>query len=323
MINFYIKDKETKVNIELENESELKKMLISFDCFQKNIRKKINLIKRIEINSEKFDGEIFKLASLVPVFSYNSENLKIERNETGFEIEYKGTEFCVKNDDEGSFNDDMFTNFNFFDEYDFENMKKISTLLKHLELPTFNFKSSIEDIGNGWIKVKNQSKVKKDDKGNYISETVYMNECAVITATKNSEKIAGSILFDEQGTDKIINPRLPFGKMKVVGLELSLLDSKGSVFVSFEKESIKEIIAEFKYEFNKKEEECTFCFSGKGGFVKSEINSKVIEPDENMFLNGMWITYELCFRASKYYIENQSLQKACKNIYSKIKELEK
>ena len=54
----------------------------------------------------------------------------------------------------------------------------------------------------------------------------------------------------------------------------------------------------------------------------SEINSKVIEPDENMLLNGMWNAYELCFRASKYYIENQSLQKACKNIYSKIKELE-
>lgn len=41
MINFYIKDKETKVNIELENELELKEMLISFDCFQKNIRKKL------------------------------------------------------------------------------------------------------------------------------------------------------------------------------------------------------------------------------------------------------------------------------------------
>jgi hypothetical protein len=212
MINFYIKDKETKVNIELENGTELKKMLISFDCFQRNIRKKINLIKKIEISSEKFDGEIFKLASLVPVFSYRSENLKIERNEAGFMIECKGTEFCVRNADEGTFSDDMFTNFSFFDEYDLENMKKISTLLKYLELPTFNFKSSIKDIGNGWIKVKNQSKVKKDNKGNYISETVYINECALITTTKNSEKIAGSILFDEQGTDKIINPRLPFWK---------------------------------------------------------------------------------------------------------------
>lgn len=152
MINFYIKDKETKVNIELENELELKGMLISFDCFQRNIRKKIDLIKKIEINSEKFNREIFKLASLVPIFSYKSENLKIERNETGFEVEYKGTEFCVRNDDEGSFNDDMFTNFNFFDEYDFENMKKILTLLKHLELPTFIFEISIEDIGNKWVK---------------------------------------------------------------------------------------------------------------------------------------------------------------------------
>ena len=323
MINFYIKDKETKVNIELENELELKGMLISFDCFQRNIRKKIDLIKKIEINSEKFDGEIFKLASLVPVFSYKSENLKIERNEAGFEVEYKGTEFCAKNDDEGSFSDDMFTNFNFFDEYDFENMKKISTLLKHLELPTFTFETSIEDIGNGWIKVKNQSKTKKDNKGNYISETVYMNECAIITATKNSEKIAGSILFDEQGTDKIINPRLPFGKMKVDEFELNLFDNKGSVSVLFEEENIKEIITEFECEFNKKKEEYTFFFNGEGKFVKSEINFKVIEPDENMFLNGMWNTYELCFRASKYYIENQSLQKSCKNIYSKIKELEK
>ena len=124
MINFYIKDKKTKINIELENESELKKMLISFDCFQKNIKKKINLIKKIEISSEKFDGEIFKLASLVPVFSYKSENLKTERNEAGFMIECKGTEFCVKNDDGGTFSDDMFTNFSFFDEYDLENAKK-------------------------------------------------------------------------------------------------------------------------------------------------------------------------------------------------------
>lgn len=277
--------------------------------FSEEYKKKINLIKKIEINSEKFDREIFKLASLVPIFSYKSENLKIERNETGFEVEYKGTEFCVRNDDEGSFSDDMFTNFNFFDEYDFENMKKILTLLKHLELSTFNFETSIEDIENGWIKVKNQSKVKKDDKGNYISETVYMNECAIITATKNSEKIAGSILFDEQGTDKIINPRLPFGKMKVDGLELGLFDNEGSVFVLFEGENIKEIIVEFEREFNEKKEECTFFFNEEGKFVKSD---KVIEPDENMFLKGMWGTYELCFRASKYYIENQSLQKPVK-----------
>lgn len=321
MINFYIKDKKTKINIELENESELKKMLISFDCFQKNIKKKINLIKKIEINSEKFDGEIFKIASLVPVFSYKSENLKIERSEAGFIIECKGTEFCVKNDDEGTFSDDMFTNFSFFDEYDLENAKKISTLLKYIELSTFNFKSSIKDIGNGWIKIKNQSKVKKDDKGNYISETVYINECALIVATKNSEEIVNSISFDELGTDKIINPRLPFGKMKVDGLELGLFSNEGSISVLFEKENVKEIIAEFKCEFNEKEEEWTFFFNGEGEFVKSEINFKVAEPDEDMLFKGMWTAYELCFRASEYYVENKSLQKACKNIYAKIKKL--
>ena len=322
MINFYIKDKETKVNIELEDETELKEMLISFDCFQRNIRKKINLIKKIEISSEKFDAEIFKLVSLVPVFNYKSENLKIERNETGFKIEYKGTEFFVKNDDEGTFSDDMFTNFSFFDEYDLENMKKISTILKYLELPTFNFKSSIKDIGNGWIKIKNQSKAKKDNKENYISETVYINECALITVAKNTEEAVNSISFDELGTDKIINPRLPFGKMKVDGLELGLFDNEGSVSVLFEGENIKEIITEFECEFNDKKDECTFFFNEKGEFVKSEINSKVIEPDENILLKGMWGTYELCFRTFKYYVENQSLQKACKNIYSKIKELE-
>ena len=110
--------------------------------------------------------------------------------------------------------------------------------------------------------------------------------------------------------------------MKVDGLELGLFDNEGSVFVLFEEENIKEIIAEFECEFNNKKDECTFFFNEKGEFVKSEINSKVIEPDENILLKGMWGTYELCFRTSKYYVENQSLQKACKNIYSKIKELE-
>ena len=105
-------------------------------------------------------------------------------------------------------------------------------------------------------------------------------------------------------------------------LDLSLFDNEGSVFVSFEEENIKEIIAEFKCEFNRKEEECTFFFDEKGNFVKNEINFKVEKPDEDMLFKGMWTAYELCFRASEYYVENKSLQKACKNIYAKIKELE-